>query len=290
VLRIALYFASANAFFAGCGLLIAGAVLRMIFVRRRVVLAARLCVGLGAVSIALSSTPWHVWVYALWALMTLWLLADPHRRKGASIWRVYCVPLIVIGLSIYGSVREARCRRAPERAAIAPICVVVIGDSISAKLDNDITPWPELLRERHGIKVVNASSPGATQVDAIKAVQELNFKDLGACTVVLEIGGNDILGRCEGGGFHEELEQLLYLVSHPKCSVYLLELPLIPFQNHYAAAQRKLAGRYDAELIPKSYFARILRHAEDGLHLSQEGQEKMAEMVWEIIAPPARKP
>jgi len=75
-------------------------------------------------------------------------------------------------------------------------------------------------------------------------------------------------------------------VSGWTTTVVLLELPLPPLHNRYGRAQRTLAHKHDALLIPKRRFGRILAHPGatlDGLHLTQTGHELFAKMIWEIL-------
>jgi acyl-CoA thioesterase I len=66
----------------------------------------------------------------------------------------------------------------------------------------------------------------------------------------------------------------------------MLELPLLPIEQAYGAAQRRQAKKFGVRLIPKHYFAAVLRQSDatiDGLHLSAKGHKRMAEMIWNII-------
>jgi lysophospholipase L1-like esterase len=284
-MRVLLHFAGGDAFFTGCVLLAIGAILRMMPTRRWATLSARCVVFAGVWFVALSSTPWYWRVYVAWAIALAWMMLDPHRRGKASAWRTVGVPLAVLAISIYGITRELRYRRPPEHPGMTPQTVVVIGDSISAQRDNAITPWPKLIQEQHGVRVINLSTSGATLTDGLNAARDIPFRQLSPCVVVLAIGRNDVRQRRGGERFQEEFAQLLHTVSRPKNDVYFLELPLLPFQNHYGMAQRELGKFFKAERIPKNYFAQVLSYAENGLHLSQKGQEAMAKMIWGHISP-----
>jgi lysophospholipase L1-like esterase len=66
----------------------------------------------------------------------------------------------------------------------------------------------------------------------------------------------------------------------------MLELPLFPFENAYGLEQRRVARRHHLTLIPKRFFLDVLRipgATVDGIHLSDSGQRKMAEMIWSFI-------
>ena len=67
-----------------------------------------------------------------------------------------------------------------------------------------------------------------------------------------------------------------------------MELPLAPFKNEYGQVQRELAAHYNAVLISKRAFARVLGTADgtlDGIHLSHTGQQLMADVVWNAVQP-----
>jgi lysophospholipase L1-like esterase len=68
--------------------------------------------------------------------------------------------------------------------------------------------------------------------------------------------------------------------------VVMFELPLPPFRNEYGRVQRKLASKYGVVLIPKRVFVGVLTEegaTMDGVHLSPQGHERMAEIVWNSI-------
>lgn len=66
----------------------------------------------------------------------------------------------------------------------------------------------------------------------------------------------------------------------------MFELPLCPFQNAYGEAQRSIAAKHHALLLPKRCFAAILGMKDgtiDGLHLSQQGHDAMARMIAGVV-------
>ena len=107
-----------------------------------------------------------------------------------------------------------------------------------------------------------------------------------AALVVLEIGGNDVLGPTSADDFEKNLERLLTKVCRADNTVVMLELPLPPLYNRFGAAQRRLARRFGVTLVPKRYFAGVLAEPGatlDGLHLSHVGHEAMSRMIWKTI-------
>ena len=56
--------------------------------------------------------------------------------------------------------------------------------------------------------------------------------------------------------------------------------------NAYGVEQRRIASRYRILLIPRRYFMRVLAAPGatlDGIHLSETGRRRMAQMVWEMV-------
>ena len=66
----------------------------------------------------------------------------------------------------------------------------------------------------------------------------------------------------------------------------MFELPLFPFCNGFGAAQRNLAKKYDAMLIPKHFMTDVFALSGgtlDGLHLSQKGHDALANSIRDLI-------
>jgi acyl-CoA thioesterase-1 len=106
--------------------------------------------------------------------------------------------------------------------------------------------------------------------------------------VLLEIGGNDMLGSTTPEQFEERLEVLLAEVCRPNRTVVMLELPLPPLCNRIGMIQRRLAAKHEVALIPKRVFIGVLTSSGatvDGIHLSPKGHAQMAETMWKAISP-----
>ena len=80
--------------------------------------------------------------------------------------------------------------------------------------------------------------------------------------------------------FESSLDTLLNrLRETSRPNIVLLELPLLPGRWGYGAAQRRLARRHGAVLIPKRVLAKALTapgNTTDGLHLTDRGHEQLA--------------
>jgi acyl-CoA thioesterase-1 len=107
--------------------------------------------------------------------------------------------------------------------------------------------------------------------------------------VILEIGGNDLLGGTSIPKFREDLEKMLALVCGPRRRVAMIELPLPPFYNRYGMVQRALAKSHGVTLIPKRYLAKVISTpgaTVDGLHLSNAGHALLARSLFEMLTHP----
>jgi acyl-CoA thioesterase-1 len=283
---IALHFASGGAFFTGIASLVAG-MLAVAWGRHRFApLLGRLFLLLGSFAIAMSATPLPLWAYGIWiASLLSWIVAQTWTTIARQKWRVGA-RVGFIGCTLIAVVWELSYQLPPRVPAGRWHRLIVVGDSLSAE---DFTeggePWPKLLKRDHGVDVDNLAFSGAQTASAAKRVAT---EDFSSALVVLEIGGNDLLGAVSADDFERGLERLLLLVCGHDNSVAMLELPLPPLYNGYGEVQRRLAGRYHVRLIPKRYFASVLVGSAatiDSLHLSAAGHQKMADMIWQIVSP-----
>ena len=161
--------------------------------------------------------------------------------------------------------------------------VLVIGDSVTAGLNDGEDTWPIQLSRAVAISVVDASQPGATLRSARKQNELLDGR---SGHIVLEIGGNDMLEGLPVARFESELDSLLSEVTQPDRTIMMFELPLPPFCTAYGAAQRRQAARHGVYLIPKRRFAQVLTTSGatvDGIHLSIRGQTSMMSLVSSFV-------
>ena len=163
--------------------------------------------------------------------------------------------------------------------------LVVIGDSISAGLDPRIPPWPIVFEQKTGVPVKNLSRVGATTTDGVGLTAGISDKDH---LVLIEIGGNDLIGDLSTPSFNNRLEAILKKVLARDRTVLMFELPLLPHKIGYGQIQRRLARKYGVWLIPKRYLVGVIRGADatsDGLHLTVTGTRRMADLVAKVLSP-----
>jgi biopolymer transport protein ExbD len=85
---------------------------------------------------------------------------------------------------------------------------------------------------RKALQAVGAETLGT-------AFSRLGDRDIGEGMVLLEIGGNDMLGAASGERFAGDLEQLLRRVTGPGRVVVMMELPREPLKADVGRAQRR---------------------------------------------------
>lgn len=239
----------------------------------------------GLLWIALSGWPSYGLQAALFAVVMSWLafLARPSWNRIELRFR-HCVrAVVVLALLTELPWTLGPMRRPPPVAQLA-----VIGDSVTAGLNDDDLTWPRVLSQTGTCEVWDASQQGATIASAAQQLHRLAGR---GDALVIEIGGNDLLEGLPVQTFASQLDARLSTARRQYTKIVLLELPLPPFCNRYGIVQRRLARRYGISLIPKREFARVLTAAGstvDGIHLSNRGQERMAEVVRYWLALPAQ--
>jgi len=276
-------FGSGLAFFVGVGLLLVSLAAFTASPRRVVKAVASLAAFLGLAFVALSATPLPYWLYCVLGLVAVvWLVAERGRRGWLFDRRRWLrAALVVIVLAVVAL--EVPYHLTPALPATGRPTLYVVADSITAGMGGEKATWPRLLAAAHGIPIVDLSRPGATARSALRQADGIP-EDGGL--VLLEIGGNDLLGTTSAADFAADLDRLLERVCRPGRTVVLFELPLPPLCNDYGHAQRRLAARYEVVLVPKRRFAAVLTGdgaTVDSLHLSASGHERMADLVWELI-------
>jgi acyl-CoA thioesterase I len=274
--------ASGHAFLAGVALLLPAVLLRPILRLQKLPVIATLSAILAAGLIAISATALPSGVYIAWsAAMLYWLIVDEKRigrwHGGAARAALVCVTLLAFAVELPRLLR-------PTIAGGPYRRLYVIGDSISAGLQSgSIGTWPEIVRSQHNIEVVDFSRAGACISDARRRSSKLKIED---GVVLLEIGGNDLIGSADPKQFEADLDALCGVLDGSGRKLVMLELPLFPFGNAYGRAQRRVADRHHVTLIPKRFFSGVLSAPDatsDGIHLTADGQRHMAAMIWDLL-------
>jgi acyl-CoA thioesterase-1 len=270
---------SGQSFFTGIGLFLAAAGssrLRRPFAKR----LAALAFVLGTIAVALSSTPIPYVCYAVAASgSALWLISL--RDANPSAARTVLFAALWIGAACF----EIPYWVSPRLAPAPGRTVAVIGDSVSAGIGGDekAMTWPKLLARGHDVVVQDLSHIGETAASALKRVNEAKFD---AAVIVIEIGGNDLLGSTPAKEFAKDLDALLSRLSGPGRRVLMFELPLPPLCIEFGRVQRSLAAKHGVALVPKRFLLSVLAGGGatlDSIHLSQAGHLEMEKTVWEHV-------
>lgn len=272
--------ASGQAFFTGVTLVPLAALLSLSekrIARRGMVFS----LVTGLLAIAVSSTPLPLWFYGAAVLVSLFWLVTLFTKR----WRKAAAEAMV-GIWLLGLLLEVPYHLTPGVEPVSTRRLTVIGDSVTAGLgDVQKETWPRILAREHDIAVQDLSHVGDTVSTARRWVAETN---LDAPLVLLEIGGNDVLGSTTSAEFRTNLDRLLTEVSAPGRQLVMLELPLPPFYHVFGRIQRTLAKKHGVKLVPKRVLLSILAGGDatlDSIHLSQAGQQQMADVMWGIVGP-----
>ncbi|QDT38785.1 SGNH/GDSL hydrolase family protein [Stratiformator vulcanicus] len=238
---------------------------------------------IGLLLVALSSTPTPLYAGWMIGLLTLlWAFFRTRKFIARRISPKHSTMLLAAFWVVLIAV-EAPYHVRPALALPHGSRVAIIGDSVTAGVGGESILWPQLLAGSTRLDVNNLSQAGATAELAIEQADGIEDADL----VVIEIGGNDLLGSTTLSDFDRNLELLLAKCVADGRQILMFELPLPPLMVEYGRSQRRLASRYGARLIPKHDFATILRSGGatlDSIHLSPQGHRRMAELLGEIVA------
>ena len=279
---IILHLADGTSFFVGLALVLVAEALIFRFHVRVIRHVLTVLVIVGVILVAISATPLPGWMYWVWGIAAFAGLVLGNRLLFSI--RSCAVAYAALFLATAGLfIAELPYHIMPHLVVKGDATVYVLGDSISAGIGMKERCWPTVLREMTSLRVVNLAQPGATVKSAVMQAQGIAESN---AVVIVEIGGNDILGRTDAVSFRTQLDLLVSLLLSNKHQVLMLELPLFPFQNAFGMAQRSIAAKHHVAMLPKRYFARVLgakKGTLDGLHLSQEGHNAMAEIIAGVL-------
>lgn len=269
---------SGDAYFSGMALVVLSALLSSDS-HPRLQRATPVGFLIGATAIAISSTAIPYWCYAIAAIISAawvlsWMIVRWRRgtsRAMAAVW------------TLQGLI-EVPYLLAPTLGPVSRPELCVIGDSVTAGDPSDHwETWPTLLGRQHNLQVQDLSHVGDT---AGAALRRLEATSITAPLVLVEIGGNDLLGTTTSSQFGHDLDRLLGQLSLPGRQIFMFELPLPPFYHEYGRLQRTIARRHQVQLIPKRQFLSVLAGDDstmDSIHLSATGHQRMAKLVWRMI-------
>ncbi|MEP3479107.1 MAG: GDSL-type esterase/lipase family protein [Fuerstiella sp.] len=271
---------SGHSFFTGVALLIIAALAstRSHRILKRVTVLAFL---IGPIAIILSSTAIPYWFYAVAAVITCGWIVSRFKKN----WRPNAAYLAA-AVWFAAAVIELPYHIIPSLDSTHSHSIAVIGDSVTAGVGGDETSetWPSILAREHQLDVQDISHMGETAASALKRAKA---NQITASVVVVEIGGNDVLGSTSAAQFAQDLDALLSHLAVDERQLLMFELPLPPFCHEYGRVQRQLAAKYNVRLIPKRVFLSVIAGGDstlDTIHLSQSGHRTMANCVWRLVS------
>lgn len=239
---------------------------------------------LGVMLFVLSATPIPYWIFGICvALFFAWIIVEHSSREQRHSMRM-CLRIFAALAFLVVVAMELPYQVCPKISLGVDSPLYVIGDSVTAGMgEGEAETWPKVLVRSHQVEIHDFSRMGAT---AASAIRQADGVPATGGVVLVEIGGNDLLGSTTVSQFETHLDELLRKIAYEDRSILMFELPLPPFCNAYGEIQRRLAAKYRVHLVPKRTFASVLTGANttvDSIHLSQAGHNRMAEIVWSLM-------
>lgn len=282
---VALYFASGDSLYAGAGLLLLAVVISRYQEQPWSLRLRNLTAWMALALIVMACPPFSWIVDAIFiAAFVLWLTAANHWLWPGTKGRRLSISLLIIVLLAL-TTSELRRRRLPTITGVPSDHLAVIGDSISSGIDPRVPTWPTLMQQLTGVSVKNLSRPGAQSIEGPAMAEKITPNDR---VVLIEIGGNDLLGNVPSDAFEKNLDATLSKLVMPGRTIVMFELPLFPHKIAYGRIQRHLANKYGVWLIPKRCFIEVIGGAgatSDGLHLTESGAQRMATLIATLLSP-----
>lgn len=273
--------ANGDAFFIGLGLTVLAFGLRFGLSGRWGSILQTTVLLLGISLVILSAAPIPYWLYGVW-LVGCVATRITFQVKTKKQTRVLTTTAFAV-FSLVLALVELPYHFAKAILVSQGQVIYVVGDSISAGIGEKEKTWPGVLADKSHLNVVNLARAGATLDTAMMQTDKITATN---ALILVEIGGNDLLGNTDSRTFDVQLDRLLGKLKSNHGQIVMLELPLLPFWNAYGTAQRDLAHKYGVILIPKKYLVRVFAgkgNTIDGLHLSQQGHDELAKEVYELM-------
>lgn len=209
------------------------------------------------------------------AAVSAWLIC---LWRQSIHWQSRC-GVLVTGVVLVSALGELPRQWSPRSLWPVTTSVAVIGDSVTAGLEARDRTWPRVLAETTTITVYDASQQGATVMSAQQQLQRLDGR---GDVLVLIIGGNDILEGHSGTGFADELRKLVQMAHERYPRLVLFEIAAPPGHAAAVAAQRRIAAEFQVPVISRRQLLSVITgggNTQDGIHLSDQGQARLAEIV-----------
>ncbi len=199
-------FGSGVVFFLGVGFVLTALALFSCCRRQLWKVLASLFVVIGLLLVGLSATPLPYWFYGLAVTVTLVWLVGERRAQGWLFARRKVLRVVVVVAWAIAFLLELPYHLPSTLAASGNPTLYIIGDSVTAGMSGEKQTWPRLLADSHPVEVVDLSKMGATAASALRQAEGLPPE---GGLILLEIGGNDLLGSTTAEDFERDLDRLL---------------------------------------------------------------------------------
>lgn len=179
--------------------------------------------------------------------------------------------------------------KAPE-AVPAKGRIFILGGSMSAVTKKSaVKPWPEILKNRSGLEILDYSVPGALAKQYTDRADVIYGDDI---IVFIECGTDDINLKTPISEFKRSVDAFFSKLAKPGRKIFVVEIPEYPStKGAYGKMIRESAAKYGIKIIPKRLSAMLVyKHQLPDLSLDQKGQEKMAALIDSFITHPSEKP
>ncbi|MFA6240767.1 MAG: GDSL-type esterase/lipase family protein [Candidatus Hydrogenedentales bacterium] len=282
MMSFAYWFAGGGLFYPGLAACLVGLVVLRVTERGLYAAVARVFALIGALLVVLSAVPLPPWLYVVWAASLLVFFVNSAQvSKRAQRTSTTAFVACVVATVALGTM-EWPYRSLPSLPFKQAGTLYSIGDSLSMGADTMEGNWPALLAAKSGMSVKSFAFGGARLKSALSNAKRVESD---ASLVIVELGGNDIFYDTTSVDFAANLEAILSELKRQNAPLVLIELPLPPFYNRFGTAQRRLARKYEAILVPRRVLAQVLASpgaTVDNLHLSPAGHELLAQTLWEM--------
>ncbi len=213
-------------------------------------------------------------------------------------WRGLLVALALVGCGTDGRAPELDDSPLPP-ATGGPGRIVFLGTSLTAGLGLDPDQaFPALIQRKlnaEGLRfeAVNAGVSGETSAGARRRIDWLLRQPVSM--LVIETGANDGLRGLEVDSLRSNIQAIIDEAKRqsPKPAIVLIGMRAPPnlgsnYSQRFGKVFPDLAKENDLPLVPfllEGVAGRPSLHQADMIHPTAEGQQRMAETVWEVLEP-----
>lgn len=231
---------------------------------------------------ALGTVPVPLWIAV--PLVGAWIAYAATGFGRSSKRKATISGVIVLILAFSSLVPELWWRFREPPPSAPPATVFVFGDSLSSGGFGETETWVARLDRTSEVNLVNFSMPSDTTRSVLESqITELDPNVCQSCGVLIELGGNEMLGDGSAREYDRDLRALIEESRNLGAQlVWLVELPPLPLRWAWAAVQRRVARDTGTILIPRRVLASILveeSNTYDGLHLTDRGHEEIARQM-----------